>query len=422
MLSEDNVIHELNSIFNIPFDASFSENGMNNNNNNNNKSDLKLKKLMNDNDNNDNDDMLNQIEEKTEKSMTRSSSSTRLISNNNDNNNNNNNKYGKNKRDPRKYTSGNDSNYDNGKGYKMVSWRDWKKQSRNKFCCGGEIMFGSDFRYFIGTNILIWTPSILEWIYILPYLYPSKRDYFYLIPICLSYIFFLCTIFCLYRASFTDPGYLPRGNEIVPPSHQQLKPNGSKFCETCKIWRPPRAKHCRYCNCCVRKFDHHCPWVGTCVGERNYQYFTLFVFFISIYSLWSSIISFIVLFLKYKQIYNLYNNLHSHHSKNYKFADYIWKTIKNRPFSFSVGLFSFIICLSVTALAFYHCNLICNQQTTNENVKNTFEISGNPYDNGCIQNCKTVFWKNKPKSQILSNNKMMIINIKNNNYSSIFNN
>eukprot|EP00483_Globobulimina_turgida_P002224 UN02226 len=71
----------------------------------------------------------------------------------------------------------------------------------------------------------------------------------------------------MYRASFTEPGYLPRGNESTPLPHKQLQPNGSKFCETCKIWRPPRAKHCRFCKCCVRKFDHHCPWLGNCIGH-----------------------------------------------------------------------------------------------------------------------------------------------------------
>ena len=31
-----------------------------------------------------------------------------------------------------------------------------------------------------------------------------------------------------------------------------------RFCETCKIWKPPRASHCATCDNCIKDFDHHC--------------------------------------------------------------------------------------------------------------------------------------------------------------------
>ncbi|KAH0625028.1 hypothetical protein JD844_033046 [Phrynosoma platyrhinos] len=47
------------------------------------------------------------------------------------------------------------------------------------------------------------------------------------------------------------------------------------WCTKCQLFRPARAGHCRICGRCVKRLDHHCVWINTCVGEQNHQAFVL---------------------------------------------------------------------------------------------------------------------------------------------------
>ena len=50
-----------------------------------------------------------------------------------------------------------------------------------------------------------------------------------------------------------------------------------QWCFGCQIWRPPLAGHCRHCEVCIERFDHHCYVIGACVGRHNLISFLLFL-------------------------------------------------------------------------------------------------------------------------------------------------
>lgn len=50
-----------------------------------------------------------------------------------------------------------------------------------------------------------------------------------------------------------------------------------RYCTQCLIDMPLRARHCRMCQKCVSTYDHHCPWLGNCIGERNRKHFYLYL-------------------------------------------------------------------------------------------------------------------------------------------------
>ncbi|KAL7223756.1 hypothetical protein ACSBR1_025248 [Camellia fascicularis] len=61
-------------------------------------------------------------------------------------------------------------------------------------------------------------------------------------------------------------------------------------CTYCNIVQPPRAKHCRDCDKCVLQFDHHCLWLGTCIGQRNHCRFWWYICEETALCIWTGIL------------------------------------------------------------------------------------------------------------------------------------
>ncbi|KAI9594894.1 DHHC palmitoyltransferase-domain-containing protein [Syncephalis fuscata] len=81
-------------------------------------------------------------------------------------------------------------------------------------------------------------------------------------------------------ASFSDPGYITKTNEIAqsklyPYDFLLYQP---KQCRTCKVLKSARSKHCSMCGRCIAKLDHHCIWLNNCIGHNNHRYFFYFLF------------------------------------------------------------------------------------------------------------------------------------------------
>lgn len=157
----------------------------------------------------------------------------------------------------------------------------------------------------------------------------------------------------------------------------------TRFCTVCYIEQPLRAKHCRECGKCVALHDHHCPWLGICIGERNRFYFWWYLLF-ECTLLWTSAVT---LVLSFEPRIGL-----------------AWLLTNGIRLALVVVVAFFI--LMTSCLLGYHSYLALVNQTTWENVswekisylKQRHKRNGSPFSRGICFNLWFYCWRKVPKS------------------------
>lgn len=147
-------------------------------------------------------------------------------------------------------------------------WQVWN--GKNRFWCSGRIMTGPDLRNLLTTVLLITIPiGLFLWNPAWDLIEAGKTghpgvsgSWAFIVGLAL----YLLSMVFLARCALVDPGIIPPNtaaddsNIRFRPRIQEIVVNGMptqlKYCDTCNIYRPPRAVHCSICNQCMDTFDH----------------------------------------------------------------------------------------------------------------------------------------------------------------------
>ena len=155
--------------------------------------------------------------------------------------------------------------------------------------------------------LLFLTLFFIYYFYGIKKYFPHKTLSYNLVYTLYTFIFF--ALYSFYLCSISDPGIIKKKNI---PILKQKYPYDFLFnsekteCKKCKFAKINRSKHCRVCDKCIEKFDHHCIWINNCVGVKNMKYFLYFIFSHWVLVTYASIfgLSFFFYEIKEKDLFN----------------------------------------------------------------------------------------------------------------------
>jgi len=235
----------------------------------------------------------------------------------------------------------------------------------NQLCCGRRLIMGGDRSYLYMSVSLMTIPTFC---FVVPSLMEEMPFPLLAVPAILMWVVMAVSFF---TAACIDPGIIPRDTNPADTNPETIVIADGvvyKWCRTCYIYRPPRAKHCPVCDNCVDRFDHHCPWVGTCIGRRNYRFFFTFVNTTFVHAAYC--FACCILLLREKG----------------SISDALtegWHII-------IALVISFIALPLVGSLAGYHIYLVASNQTTNEDLNEVYAKEPNPFTMGTCTNMCTI--------------------------------
>ncbi|EXJ87015.1 hypothetical protein A1O3_03972 [Capronia epimyces CBS 606.96] len=181
-------------------------------------------------------------------------------------------------------------------------------------------------------------------------------------------IFFSSTSYFYFTAMLEDPGFIPKlasrnqQRTVIQELFSLWKFDEENFCVQCMVRRPLRSKHCRRCNRCVAKHDHHCPWIHNCVGNDNLRHFYIYIL-----SLEVGIILYVRLVLSYLSF--LPTPSDDAISKCNLAGPALCSFVLRDPWTVALAFWACLQLVWVTMLVVVQTVQICKNQTTYENMR-----------------------------------------------------